>query len=426
MDPLLAFTFLLGLYLAWNIGGNDFANSMGDAVGSRAITVGRAVVLGGLSELLGSILAGSHVTHTVRGGIVDPSGFAPCPEMFALGMMSALFGTALWLHVATWMGVPVSTTHAIVGGVAGFGLAAAGWHAVSWAKMGSIVASWVVSPVCGAVVAFLCFKVIVKVILGTPQPLEAAQRYGPGIVFVVVGVALGSVLSKTPSHSALAVLSSNAWVASAGTCGVAGVCALATRLLLARKVARYRRVALRHQLVLVEGVFAPLVVLTSCSVAFAHGANDVANAVGPVSGVLLVLKSGAVRADAPVPWWLMTLGGCGIVVGLATYGYRVMQTVGTKITQLTPSRGVAADVAASTTVMACTLLGLPVSTTHVIVGAIVGVGFARGLGAVDRRVVRHIVASWLVTVPVAGLLTALLFLLGQAVGLPQVIRASFP
>ncbi len=426
MTLLLGGTFLLGLYLAWSIGANDFANSMGDAVGSRALSVRRAVILGGLCEIAGSMLAGAHVSKTLRCGIVDPSHFAAAPELFALGMLGALLGTGLWLNLASWFGLPVSTTHAVVGGVAGFGLVGAGFAAVSWGKLGSIVASWFISPLVGGILGWTFFRLMTHAILGRERPIASARRAAPVVVFIVVAMVtfsilfkgVGSVVKGTP-------LEATRGSGVAASVALGALAAILTRPVLIRRLWASESLPLGQQLAQIERVFAPLVVLTSCSVAFAHGANDVANAIGPVAAILDIMRAGTVDVTTTAPTWLLGLGGIGIVIGLATYGYRVMRTIGTKITQLTPTRGVAADLAAALTVISCTLLRLPVSTTHTIVGAIIGVGFARGLGAVNRRVTQDIFGSWLLTVPACAALSAGFFLLGRSVGLGEVIRASF-
>jgi len=420
-------TLLLGLYLAWTIGANDFANSMGDAVGSGALTIRRAVVFGALSEFAGSILVGGSVTDTVRRGIVNPDSFAAHPELLALGMICALLATGVWLHIATGLGMPVSTTHAIVGAVAGFGMVGGGMACVAWHKFGGIVLSWIISPVAGAALGFLIFSSISLLILRRDKPLRAAVLFAPVFVFLTIFTVAMSVLYKGLGHvlhkhhmelsDAGAVLMSVA---------LAGLCAVLARRRIRRHVAGRERLPLPEQMRLVEGIFTPLVITTSCSVAFAHGANDVANAVGPVAAVMDILRSGSVAMSPYVPLWILALGGVGIVFGLATFGYRVLRTIGTKITQLTPSRGTAADLATVATVLVCTRLKLPVSTTHTIVGAIIGVGFASGLGAVNKRVIRDIFGSWLVTVPAAALMTILMYVLARAAGAEAWVLDALP
>ena len=413
--------------MAWSIGANDVANSMADAVGSRSISIKGAIIAAGICELAGAMLVGSHVTDTVRKGIVSPEALAGAPEVLLLGMMCALLAAAVWLHLASWLSMPVSTTHSIVGAVAGFGVVAAGWGAVHWGKMGQIVLSWVVSPIAGGVLAFVLFKLISRFILARRRPTRAAVRVIPYIVFFATVVIVLATLYKGLRH----IIAGRAeWltgeVALLLSVGVGALCAILARSLIRRRMQGKHMLPLPEQLDLVERIFAPLVVATSCSVAFAHGANDVANAVGPLAAVVDIAQSGAVKMKVQVPMWILALGGVGIVAGLSTFGYRVMHTVGSKITQITPSRGVAADIAATATVLVCTRLKLPVSTTHTLVGAILGIGLARGLGAVDGRVTRNIFESWLVTVPAAAALAIIFFLLGRLFLLGTIAGAIGP
>lgn len=430
MEPLtiiIGCTLLLGLYLAWTIGANDFANSMGDAVGSGAMTIRKAVVIGAICELAGSILVGASVTDTVRKGIVDPVHFANDPQLLALGMICALLAAALWVHLASWWGMPVSTTHSIVGAVAGVGIVAIGWSAVEWGKMTSIVASWIISPLAGGVLAFVLFSLIRWLILGRDNPVRAARLYVPMLTFLVYFIVAFSTLYKGLDHllkkHQMTITNGEALLYSVL---IASTAALVSRFFVRRRLARQELGSLGNQLHQVERLFMPLVATTSCSVAFAHGANDVANAIGPVAAVMDIIRSGTVRMSVVVPSWVLVMGGIGIVIGLATYGYRVLITIGTKVTQLTPSRGTAADLATVTTVLVCSRLKLPVSTTHTIVGAIVGVGLARGLEAVNRDVTSDIVKSWLVTVPVSALLTMGLFVTARWLGVDQMIQHVFP
>ncbi|KPK27406.1 MAG: hypothetical protein AMJ61_05900 [Desulfobacterales bacterium SG8_35_2] len=418
---ILAIIALLGLYMAWNIGANDVANSMADAVGSKALTVRQAVVAAGLCEFAGAVLVGSHVTDTVRKGIVDPSALASLPNMaqgeaaalIIIGMSAALLAAALWLNFATWTGMPVSTTHSIVGAVAGFGIVAAGIGSVNWSKMGQIVASWFVSPVAGGLMAFVIFKIISKLILGQEKPAKAAIKVTPYIVFFLAMVVTLATIFKGLKH----VLKGVEWMTDAHSLLIAFVISVIStvisRFYVAKKLAGKEILPLAKQLELVEEVYVPLVIISSCSVAFAHGANDVANSVGPLAAVAHIIQGGAIQMKVPVPLWILMLGGGGIVLGLATYGYRVMDTVGTKITEITPSRGVAADIAATATVLVCTRMKLPISTTHVLVGAIMGIGLARGLAGIDSRIAKKIFKSWIVTVPAAAVVSILLFLLGH-------------
>lgn len=429
MDILiLAVTALVGLYMAWNIGANDVANSMADAVGSRAITVKQAVILAGICEFAGAVLVGSHVTDTVRKGIVDPHTLTLLPAMLpgeaaalvVIGMSAALLSAAFWLHFSSRTGMPVSTTHSIVGAITGFGIAAAGFSAIKWGKMGQIVASWFISPVAGGFLAYLFFKIITTTILGREKPARAAITWSPFIVFFLTVTVMLATIYKGLKH----VIKGVDWLTDERALVLSLVTAVGAAVLsrfwIRGQLAGKDRLPMEEQLDLVEKVYVPLVVISSCSVAFAHGANDVANSVGPLAAVVHVLKTGSVEMKVPVPFWVLALGGIGIVIGLATYGYRVMHTVGSKITEITPTRGVAADIAATATVLLCTRMKLPISTTHTLVGAIMGIGLARGLAGINTRVVRKIFTSWILTVPAAAVVAILLFLLGKAFFLEQV------
>jgi PiT family inorganic phosphate transporter len=419
---ILAAMALLGLYMAWNIGANDVANSMADAVGSGALSVKQAVIAAGICEFAGAVLVGSHVTDTIRKGIVDPSALASLPGMLegepaallVIGMSAALLSAAIWLNFATITGMPVSTTHSIVGAVAGFGIVAAGIGSVNWGKMGQIVASWFISPFAGGLMAFILFKIISKTILGQENPAKAAIKITPYIVFFLAMVVTLATIYKGFKH----VLKGLDWVTDTHTLILALVISvlatIASRIHVKKKLTGKDSLPLNQQLEQVEQVYVPLVIISSCAVAFAHGANDVANSVGPLAAVANILGTGTVEMKVPVPMWILMLGGAGIVLGLATYGHKVMATVGTKITEITPTRGVAADIAATATVLICTRMKLPVSTTHTLVGAIMGIGLARGLSGIDSRIAKKIFKSWVITVPAAAIVCIILFLLGRA------------
>ena len=427
---VIGITAFLGLYMAWNIGANDVANSMADAVGSRALSVRNAVILAGICEFAGAVLVGAPVTDTVRKGIVSPDSFLALPDitpeqaaaLFVIGMTSALLSAAIWLNVSSFMGLPVSTTHSIVGSVAGFGIAAAGWSSVQWGKMTQIVLSWFISPIVGGIMAFMVFKFISRAILGQDRPARAAVKYAPFLVSAVTATVVLATIYKGLKH----VIGNISWltpqVSIYVTVALSVLSWFVSRWWLGRQLAGKDELSVDEQLELVERVFVPLVIITSCSVAFAHGANDVANSVGPLAAVVRVLQTGEVAQKVGVPFWVLVLGGSGIVLGLATFGYRVMYTVGMKITEITPSRGVAADLSATATVLLCTRLKLPISTTHTLVGAILGIGLARGLTGINRDVTKRIFGAWFITVPAAALLCVFLFLLGKMYFLDTVTR----
>jgi len=390
----------LALYMAWAIGANDVANAMGTSVGSGALTIRRAVIVAGILEFTGAYLAGGHVTDTVRKGILDVSQLSP--DLVLYGMLGALASAATLLLVATKYGLPISTTHSIVGAIVGFGSVGLGIDAVNWAKVGQIVASWFTSPFIGGALAFMIFILVRKLILDRSDPVAATRRWGPlfyGVVIFVIGlVTLFKGLKNLKLDYDLPQ-------AMAGAALLAIVGAGLGKFILDRVKTREEERPLRR----VERVFVPLQVLTACAVAFAHGSNDVANSIGPLASVVHVAAGAELGGKAPVEPWMLMVGGVGIVVGLATWGYRVMETVGKKITELTPSRGFAAELAAALTIVLASRLGIPVSTTHILVGSVLGVGLARGIGALDLRVVGNIAVSWLATVPLAAVLSIFFF-----------------
>lgn len=395
---------IFGLYMTWGVGANDVANAMGTSVGSGAITVKRAILIAAVFEFTGAFLAGGHVTSTIRKGIIDPA-FVPAPEILVYGMLSALLAAGVWLMVASYFGWPVSTTHTIVGALVGFGIAGTGVESVAWAKVGSIVASWLISPLLGGAIAFALTLSIRRLILDTDEPFANAKRFGPIYVFLMGTLIALVTLFKGLKHLHLEV---SGWQASGIALLVGLVIAGFGKVLLERIELDPEADKVFH-FASVEKVFAPLCVFTACSMAFAHGSNDVANGIGPLAAVVSILDTGEVAQTSALPLWILVLGGGGIVFGLATMGYRVIKTVGTKITELTPSRGFCAELAAAATVVTASRMGLPVSTTHIIVGSVLGVGMARGIAAIDMRVVVGIVSSWLVTLPIGGAMAALFF-----------------
>lgn len=408
MEILIICAVVIAAYMAWNIGANDVANSMADAVGSKALTVFWAVVLAGICNFCGAVLVGGHVTDTVRKGIIETQAFVDNPLTLAQGMVCAMLAAALWLNLASYFGMPVSTTHSIVGAIVGFGILSVGLGHIHWAKLIQIVASWFISPLAGGFLAFLIFKLISRHILSVEKPAEAASRGVPVCVFFTFGILILSVIYKGLKNVHL-----NLEGPAAITLSILGglVAGIVSSLFIKRNRNRNGTLPLDQQLAQVEKIFAVLVIITSCTVAFAHGANDVANAIGPLAAVAEIIKTNSIPGKVPVNTWFLVLGGSGIAVGLATFGYRVMRLVGTKVTEITPSRGVAADLAGMVTVLACSKMGLPISTTHTLVGAIIGVGLARGITAIDRKVVGSIFVSWLVTVPIAAILTVVVYLL---------------
>ena len=405
LTVLLVMAIGSGLYMAWAIGANDVANSMGTSVGAGALTVGGAILIAGVFEFLGAFLAGGEVTSTIRKGIIDTESFEHDPDLLVIGMLSALLAAAAWLTIASRFGWPVSTTHSIVGAIIGFAVVAVGVEAVHWWDVATIAASWVVTPLIAGAIAWLLVLSVQWLIFDRDEPDVYARRYVPVYIFAAVLMTSIVTFVKGLKHVGLELSTSTAILYSVL---FAGVVAFAGRMVINRVGFESSESVSGGQarLANVERVFGVLMIVTASGMAFAHGSNDVANAIGPVSAIVGVVTTGEVAHKSTVPTWVLLIGALGIVAGLATFGYRVMATIGRKITELTPSRGFAAEFAAASTVVVASGTGLPVSTTQTLVGAVMGVGLARGTGALDFGVVRTIVVSWVVTLPVGAMLAA--------------------
>lgn len=398
---------LFGLFMAWGVGANDVANAMATSVGSKAVTLKQAIIIAAIFEFAGAFLAGGGVTNTIRKGIIDPSAISKLPDgnlLLIYGMLAALLAAGIWLMLATRKGWPVSTTHSIVGAIVGFAAVGIGIEAVQWGKVGFIVASWVTSPLLAGVLAFFLFISVQRLILDTHDPLKNAKRYVPFYIFLV-----GFIISSVTIFKGLKHLNINLSLAEGYSLALAiGLTMMVLGKIMVNKVQPVASEEKSFHFASVEKVFAVLMMVTACAMAFAHGSNDVANAIGPVAAVIGLTKSSAIAAKSALPIWVLLIGGAGIVLGLLTYGYKVIATVGKGITELTPSRGFAATLAAAITVVVASATKLPISTTHTLVGAVLGVGIARGLAAVNMRVVRTIFMSWIVTLP-AGAVLAIVF-----------------
>jgi len=413
---LLTLACIFGLFMAWGIGANDVANAMGTSVGARALTLKQAILVAAIFEFLGAYLACGEVTSTIRKGIVDPGLLADSPELLVYGMLASLLAAATWLALASAKGWPVSTTHSIVGAIVGFAAVGISVDAVAWGKVGTIAASWVVSPLLSGTIAFALFVSVKRLILDHEDTFDRAKKYVP-IYMWLVGFMISMVtLLKGLKHIGvefdlgMGSKFSNAMIVSVFV-GLA-ISALGA-FLLQRIHTTGRDINSQEN---VEKLFGVLMIFTACAMAFAHGSNDVANAVGPLAAVVSTVQSGGeIGSKSGLPWWVLGIGGAGIVVGLATYGWRVIQTIGRKITELTPSRGFAAELAAATTVVLASATGLPISTTHTLVGAVLGVGFARGVEAVHLPTVGAIVTSWVVTLPAGATLSVIFFFILQGV-----------
>ncbi|HKJ18666.1 MAG TPA: inorganic phosphate transporter [Xanthomonadales bacterium] len=400
-----------GLFMAWGIGANDVANAMATSVGARALTLKQAIVVAAIFEFAGAFLAGGNVTATIRKGIIDATPISGNPEILIFGMLAALLAAGTWLLIASHRGWPVSTTHSIIGAIVGFAVVGIGAHSVQWGQVGQIAISWIISPMLSGVMAFLLFMSVQKLILDTDDPLGKARRYVPLYIFLVGFVMALVTLVKGLSHVGIEVTTAQTYLLAIGA-------GLITMTIGIWGISRIQTVEIEEdesRFTTVEKIFGILMIFTACGMAFAHGSNDVANAVGPVAAVVSIVSSGEVAQQSPLATWVLLLGAIGIVVGLSTYGWRVIKTVGRKITELTPSRGFAAELATATTVVLASGTGIPISTTHTLVGAVLGVGMARGIGALNLGVVGKIMLSWVVTLPAGGILAVIFFYILKAI-----------
>jgi len=397
---------VFGFFMAWGIGANDVANAMGTSVGARALTLFQAILVACVFEFAGAYLAGGEVTSTIRKDIIDPNILTGSPDLLIYGMLSSLLAAGFWLLIASYKGWPVSTTHSIVGAIVGFAAVGISLDAVVWSKVTAIASSWVISPLMAGTISFLIFKSVQFLILNTDDPFANAKKYVPGYMFLVGFVIAMVTFTKGLKHVGLDLSFQQSLIFSISF----GVVIAMLGTVFLRSIENVSKQ--RGDVVFdgVERVFAILMVFTACAMAFAHGSNDVANAVGPLAAVASIVQTGGeVALKSSLPWWILLLGGSGIVAGLIMLGYRVIETVGRNITELTPSRGFAAELAAATTVVLASGTGLPISTTHTLVGAVLGVGLARGISAVNAGVVGRIILSWLITLPVGAGLSVIFF-----------------
>ncbi|MDN3504424.1 MAG: inorganic phosphate transporter [Rhabdochlamydiaceae bacterium] len=473
---LIILVLAAGFYMSWNIGANDVSNAMGTSVGTGALTLKKAVIIAAVLEFSGAFLMGSNVSETLQKGIIDLGAFASDPTTLLIGMFSALLATAIWLQLASYCGWPVSTTHAIVGAIVGFGIIAGGFGAVHWGEVGFISASWVISPIMSAIVAFIFFTAIQKKILHALQPIDATKRLIPYLVFIVVltffmtsgftGIKslnlnaptyliflgaflialfssiISSILIRKVAESAQGQSSSRLKnthqifslnkalkhlqrlkLASSGSIREEVSASINSMRSIQEQITKPNTIKSMSEYETVEKMFVYMQILSACFVAFAHGANDVANAIGPVASAVEIIRNPTNFAVvSKVPTWLLALGGIGIVVGLATWGWRVIETIGKKITALTPTRGFCAEFGAAATILIASKLGMPVSTTHCIVGAVFGVGIAKGISALNLGMLKDIILSWIITIPSSAIACVIIFKIIMAfIGSKQLI-----
>ncbi|MDO4627123.1 MAG: anion permease [Pasteurellaceae bacterium] len=408
---LIIITAAFAFFMAFGVGANDVSNAMGTSVGSGTITGRQAIIIAMIFESAGAYLAGGEVTETIRSGIIEPMQFVSQPEVLVFGMMAALFASGSWLLIASRWGWPVSTTHSIVGAIIGFALITMGSGAVKWSALGGIVGSWFVTPVIAGIVSYLLFVIIQKLIFDTEKPLANSQKYGPFFMGVTTFILSIVTVTKGLVHVGLNLSSTQTFLISI----VLSLISVVFGYFYFRSQ-RFTQNANKGTFGGVEKIFSILMLMTACAMAFAHGSNDVANAIGPLAAVVSIIDSnGDISANLPMAWWILPLGALGIVVGLIAMGYKVMATIGTGITDLTPSRGFAAQFATAATVVIASGTGLPISTTQTLVGAVLGIGFARGIAALNLTVIRNIVASWIVTLPAGAFFSIIIYYILHAI-----------
>ncbi len=409
---LVMFAGAVGFLMAWGIGANDVANAMGTSVGSKALTIKQAIIIAMIFEFAGAYLAGGEVTSTIRKGIIDASYFVDQPELLVYGMTAALLAAGLWLIIASYFGWPVSTTHSIVGAIVGFSAVGVGVDSVTWSKVGGIIGSWIVTPLISGIIAYFIFMSSQKLIFNTKDPITNAKRYVPFYMFLAGFILSLVTITKGLKHVGLHFSTIEAIILAT----IVGTSIAVIGKVFVNRVKIDPKADKQMHFANVEKIFAVLMIVTACAMAFAHGSNDVANAIGPLAAVVSIVEhNGQITAKAELAWWILPLGGIGIVLGLAIFGKRVMATIGHGITHLTPSRGFAAELAAASTVVIASGTGLPISTTQTLVGAVLGVGMARGIAALNLGVVRNIVISWVVTLPIGAGLSIIFFYMLKSV-----------
>jgi PiT family inorganic phosphate transporter len=416
---LLIFLALLAFYVAWNLGANDVANSMGTSVGSKAITLRQALAIAGILELSGAVLFGGRVSETLATSIVEGDRFAETPYLLLAGMVSVMLACGIWLQIATSRGWPVASSHAVVGALAGFSAVAAGWGAVDWSTIATISIGWILTPAISAAIAACFYTLIKRWILDHPHPLQQLQEWIPWLSAALLGIFGAIVLPEIveplrqwlqlrfaiaiPAHDLPVVV---------GSVAAVSLCWVSWRQLdrLSETPADVSPDGESRFDSRIERQLARFQVLSACFVAFAHGSNDVGNAVAPLAAIAYIRRTGFVpQGDFHVPVWVLLVGGIGIVAGLAVWGKKVIGTVGERIVALQPSSGFCAELATATTVSIASRLGLPVSTSHALVGGVIGIGLASDWRSIQWATLRGIFLAWLITVPIAAILGASIF-----------------
>lgn len=402
---LLALGCFFGLLMVWSVGANDLANVMSTTIGSKAITIRQAILVAVIFEIAGALLGGGNVTRTLQHGIIDIQVLSYAPRILIYGMLSVLIASTSWMTLASYLGMPVSITNATVGAIVGFGVLVLGVHALHWKQVGYIGISWVSSPTIAGIVAYLLFLSVQKLILTAVDPVRKARKYVPLYLFLIGSVLSEITIIKGIKHFGIDLgFRENILIAI-----VCGISIIIVGKFILKRIHCEDEKDRKSQFAYIEKLFGVLMLFTACAMVYAHGSNDVAVSVGPVAAIISLVKTGRAHHNGLLIMSILAVGSFSVVIGFLTYGRKIIKTVGSGITALTPSRAYCATIAAAITVVVSTSTGIPVSATQTLVGAILGVGLARGIGALDMRVVRNILISWVITIPVVAGLTTLFF-----------------
>ncbi len=418
MTITLLIVALLAFYVACNLGANDVANAMGTSVGSKAIALRQAIIIAGILEFTGAVLFGHEVTETLATKVVNPTLFAATPQILVTGMFTVLLSCGIWLQIATSRGLPVSSSHAVVGAIAGFSWVALGVDAIDWSSIGSITIGWILTPIISGAIAALFYSQIKRWILDQPNQLVQLQEWIPWLSAILLGVfgvivlpLLTQPLTNFLQEQTGLNIPAHDFPLLIGTAAAVGLTLISWRQLDDIGGEKIPNSPLPN---LVERLFARFQVLSACFVAFAHGSNDVGNAIAPLAAIVYINRTGSVPTDGlNIPLWILILGGAGIITGLAVWGKKVIATIGENIIFLQPSSGFCAELATATTILIASRLGLPVSTSHALVGGVVGIGLVQNINSIKFQTLQGIAAAWLITVPISAVLGATIFSIAQ-------------
>lgn len=403
---ILVIVALLAFYMAWNLGANDVANAMGTSVGSKAITLKQAIIMAGVLEFLGAVLFGQEVTSTLGTKIANPVLFVTTPQTLVMGMISVLLSGGIWLQVATSRGLPISSSHAIVGAIAGFSWVSLGIEAIDWSSMGLITIGWILTPIISGTISAGLYSLIRHWIFNQLHPLSQIQEWTPWLstlLLSIFGIIVLPTITQPLSQFLLIERKLNIPPHDI-TLFITGIAAIALTLISWRQLANSQ---IDNQ---IQSLFAKFQVISACFVAFAHGSNDVGNAIAPLAVIYYINQQGKIPShQLTIPLWILLLGAVGIVAGLAVWGKKVITTIGENIISLEPSSGFCAELATAMTILLASRLGLPVSTSHALVGGVVGIGLVQNLQAIKLSTIQNIAAAWLITVPISAALSAMIF-----------------